>query len=440
MWPFNSASREARTEPKMTSLADERPQNAIEVSSGDVEAMMDLFGAMPSASGVRVTADSAMKHTAVYACVRLTSGAIGSLPLPVYRKTDSGREQVIDDPRAALLSAEPHPTMSAMTWKECIASDLLLHGDHFSEIVRPSRLSADVNALRRIYPKRVMVEEIAQRLRYTVAMPDGSVRGFDQDDILHIPGVGWNGKRGMSAIEYAGQNAIGGAIASDEYYARFFANDATPRGLIKVPKKMDNTQREELRAYWYRQHQGLANAHKPAILTEGADFTQVTMKLSDMQYVEARTASVMDIARIFGVPPHMIGETKASTSWGTGIEQQSIGFVTYTLRPHLTRIEEEINRKLFRDSGLYCEFNVAGLLRGDNKSRFESYKSALGGNQLPGWMTVDEVRAKENLPPIDGGDELYVPQFGVEADEEPPAEPAGSEQEPGEGSEGRGQG
>lgn len=432
MWPFKSAQTQERQEPLVGDLVPDQPKNLVTASSGDVEAMLDLFGVSPSASGIYVTAETAMKHSAVYACVRLIAGAIGSLPLPIYQKRGDAREQVNNE-LSWMLARQPHPTMSAMTWKECIAQDILLHGDHFSEIVRPGRYSSGVASLKRIYPKRVYVEEKSGRLHYTIANPDGSSYGLDQDDILHIPGVGFDGKRGMSSIEYAGQNSIGGAIAADEYYARFFANDAAPGGVIKVPKKMSEEQKNELRNYWERRHSGLAKSHKPAVLTEGAEFEQVTMKMSDMQYVEGHTASVLDIARIFGVPPHMIGETKASTSWGTGIEQQSIGFVTYTLQPHLTRIQEEIDRKLLRYGNRYCEFNTAGLLKGDNKSRFESYKSALGGNQLPGWITVNEIRAKENMPPVEGGDELYVPITGGVADEEPPTEPAAGEQGEGEG-------
>jgi HK97 family phage portal protein len=156
----------------------------------------------------------------------------------------------------------------------------------------------------------------------------------------------------------------------------------------------------------------VGNAHLPAFIPDGGEFKEITMSAEDSQLIETRKFQVTDIARIFGLPPHMIGAQEASTSWGTGIEQQSIGFVQYTLKPHLTRIEQEVNRKLFRSPEYFAEFNVSGLLRGDIKGRNEAYKIALGGNQQPGYMTVNEVRALENLPPIEGGNELYKPVTG----------------------------
>nr|WP_268967734.1 phage portal protein [Zooshikella ganghwensis] len=167
-----------------------------------------------------------------------------------------------------------------------------------------------------------------------------------------------------------------------------------------------------MRNYWFKKHQGLENKHLPAVITGGGEFKETTLSPQDSQIIQTRKFQVCDIARIFGVPPHLVGETEKSTSWGTGIEQQSIGFVQYTLRPHLTRIEQEVNRKLFRSDSFFAEFNVNGLLRGDIKGRNEAYRIALGGNQEPGWMTVNEVRKLDNLPPIEGGDILYRPATG----------------------------
>lgn len=376
------------------------------------EALQKLFDAQVSSSGVHVNEQTAMRVSAVYACVRIIAGAIGSLPFQVYRNTEQHRERFNEHPLYRVIHTEPNPRISAVVYWETVVSHILLAGNHFSLISRTR--GGDPLALTPLNPWRVDVDEIDGRLVYFVVFDDGAWAAYDQDDILHIPGVGWDGRRGLSVIRSVGQNSIGTAIAADEYSARFFANDSTPRGYIRFPegKKLTDEQARIIRNYWFEKHRGIHNAHLPAFIPDGGEFKEIQMSAEDSQLIETRRFQVRDIARIFGVPPHMIGDTEASTSWGTGIEQQSIGFVQYTLKPHLTRIEQEVNRKLFRSGEFFAEFNVSGLLRGDIKGRNEAYRIALGGNQQVGYMTVNEVRALENLPPIEGGDELYKPVTG----------------------------
>jgi HK97 family phage portal protein len=357
-----------------------------------------------------------MRSTAVYACVRLICGAIAAMPMQVFKRTDKGRELDRDHQLYPVLHDQPNPMLSAHIYWETAVSALLLAGDSFSIIGRNRQ--GDPLTLTPIQKKRVEVKELNGRLIYIITFDDGSVVAYDQDDILHIPGVGWDGKNGMSAIAHAGQNAIGNALAADEYSGKYFSNDATPNGYLRYSDKLSDEQAKHIRDYWHRKHLGLDNSHLPAIITEGGEFKQTTINAQDSQLIETRKFQIVDIARIFGVPPHMIGETEKTSSWGTGIEQQSIGFVQYTLRPHLRRIEQEINRKLFANGDSYAEFNVSGLLRGDIKGRNEAYKIALGGNQEPGWMTVNEVRKLENLPPTDDGNTLYKPLTGETANEE----------------------
>ncbi len=378
-------------------------RNAL--ASGSAE-LYELLAGSPAASGVAVNESSAMRVTAVYACVRLIAGAIASLPLAVYRRTESGRERVRND-LWWLLNEQPCPTVSAAVFWEYLVAQMLLSGDALAEIERGRG-----GAIRQLVPldsRSVGIRRIEGRLRYEFCR-DGEWLGRDQDDILHIPGFGFDGTRGMSVIRHAAREAIGLALAAEAFSSRFFASGAHPDVALKVPGKMTQEQIDNLRRIWASKYGGAHNASLPIVLTEGTDLKEVTLSAQDSQLIEARRFQVADIARAFGVPPHMVGETDKSTSWGSGIEQQGIGFVQYTLAPHLNRIEQEINRKCLRTERLFVEFNVEGLLRGDSKARAEYYTRALGGTQNPAWMTPNEIRRLENLPPVAGGDHLAQPK------------------------------
>lgn len=375
------------------------------LSLGSAE-LYELLAGSPAAAGVAVNEASAMRVTAVYACVRLIAGAIASLPLAVYRRTDDGRERVRND-LWWLLNEQPCPTVSAAVFWEYLLAQMLLSGDALAEIERGRG-----GAIRGLIPldsRAVGIRNVSGRLRYEFCR-DGQWLGRDQDDILHIPGFGFDGTRGMSVIRHAAREAIGLALAAEAFSSRFFASGAHPDVALKVPGKMTQEQIDNLRRIWASKYGGAHNASLPIVLTEGTDLKEVTLSAQDSQLIEARRFQVADIARAFGVPPHMVGETDKSTSWGSGIEQQGIGFVQYTLAPHLNRIEQEINRKCFRTERLFVEFNVEGLLRGDSKARAEYYTRALGGTQNPAWMTPNEIRRLENLPPLAGGDHLAQPQ------------------------------
>jgi len=404
---------EAQLEDKQREL--ESINNIITTS----ESLSDLFGVETNSAGVAINETSAMKTTAVFACVQLISGAIGSLPVNVFTLTDNGREENNSHPVYKLLHSEPNPMVSAITYWETVVSQMLLSGNSYSII---GRRGATPNALTLLNPKQVYPFKKDGRLLYDVLFDEGRRVVFDQDDILHIPGIGWDGLKGFSVISYAAQT-IGITIAAEEHSGKFFSNGAVPGGIIKFDKKMNREQIELILEYWNKKHAGSGNSHTPGVLTEGGDFQEISMNAVDSQLIESRRFQIADIARVFQVPPHMIGETEKSTSWGTGIEQQGIGFVTYNLRRYLKRIEQEINRKLFRNDGSFAKFNVAALLRGDTKARHESYQIALGGNQQPGWMTINEVRKLENLTPDPEGNTLYKPITGDAESEDSPSFP-----------------
>lgn len=403
------------------------PENVRnETALPDIRKGTELFewltGGM-SAAGVAVTEQSAMRVSAVYACVNLIGGAIASLPLPIYQRTTDGRERA----RHAywwLLNEQPNPSISAAVFWEWMASSVLLMGDAFAEIEREKvygRTGAGALSFTPRHKSRVKVTHAAGRLLYLVTDDDGKVRPVFQEDMLHIPGPGFDGLNGMSQIRHALRTPAGIALAADEYSAAFFKNGAKPDFAIEVDGTVSPEQQDMIRKAWSDRYGGLSNAHLPALLTNGSKVHELSINAEDAQLIETRRFQVEDVARIFGVPPHMIGHTSASTSWGTGIEQQSIGFVKYTLQRHLVKFEQELNRKLWPTRERYfVEFNTAGLERGDYKSRNEGYRIALGRAGEPGWMTVNEVRRLENMPPVEGGDQL-----NQGAANEPPAQAAG---------------
>ena len=256
------------------------------------------------------------------------------------------------------------------------------------------------------------------RLQYTFHDADGYFT-VDQDDVLHFPGFGFNGVHGMSVIQWGARNGIGIAIQGDEHAGKFFSEGGKPEVAIRTPNKMTKEQQDDFRDAWVKKYGGVqGNRRIPLVLTEGLEVHELTMSAVDQQLLESRQWQVIDVARAFGVPPHMIGETTKSTSWGSGIESMGIGFVKYTLGPHLKRIKDELNRKLFRTPRYFVEHNVDMFMAGDSKTQAEYFSKALGGPGTQGWMVVNEVRRLKNLPPIEGGDKLYQPK-----DPAPPAKP-----------------
>ncbi len=364
-------------------------------------------GGSLSSSGPAVTERTAMAIGAVYACIGLIGGAIASLPLKIYRRNGDSRESITSD-LWWLLNEQPTPSMSAAVMWEYLVWSLLLHGDAFAKISRVSPLSPAISGFVPAHPFDVQVARNGDRLAYILKDPVTQQQDtIDQDDILHIPGLGFDGLRGLSPIRYSAKQAMGLSLAADEYSAKFFANGARPDYVVTTPGKMDSEQAKLFRESWMSRYSGLQNAHIPAILTGGGDVKTLSLNPEDAQLIQTRSFQAADIARFYGVPPHMIGLIDKSTSFGTGIEQQSIGFVKYTLQRHLVKFEQEINRKCFRTARNFAEFSTAGLERGDYKARNEGYRIALGRAGEPAWMTINEVRKLENLPPQPGGDVLH---------------------------------
>lgn len=395
------------------------------VSSSD-RGIFEIFGNPATASGAVVTDKTAMRVSAVYSCVSLIAGSIAQLPLPVYERLDEGRKRAKHD-YWWILNEQFGPAWAASTAWEFLIAQMLLRGDGIAYAVRnrggiiTGVIPWPRDRVTIVQQERASPRE-PTRLQYTFHDSIGYFT-VDQDDVIHIPGFGFNGVSSMSVIQWGARNGIGIAIQGDEHAGKFFSEGGKPEVAITATSKMTPEMQEGFRDAWVKKYGGAqGNRRIPLILTEGLDVKELTMSAVDQQLLESRQWQVIDIARAFGVPPHMIGETTKASSFGTGIESMGIGFVKFTLGAHLKRIKDELNRKLFRTERFYVEHNVDGFMAGDSKAQAEYFSKALGGPGAQGWMYVNEVRRLKNLPSIPGGDTLYLPTA--------PAKPAGDKNDP----------
>ena len=382
----------------------DKPQNRTAGSSYNF-----LFGS--STSGKAVTERTAMQMTAVYSCVRILAEAVAGLPLNLYHYLpDGGKEKSYEHPLYRLLHDEPNPEMSSFVFRETLMTHLLLWGNAYAQIIRNGK--GEVVALYPLMPNRITVDRDENgQLYYSynrssdeAPIMKGSTVILKPSDVLHIPGLGFDGLVGYSPIAMA-KNAIGMAIACEEYGAKFFANGAAPGGVLEHPGTIKDPQR--VREAWQSQFGGSGNSNKIAVLEEGMKYTPIGISPEQAQFLETRKFQINEIARIFRVPPHMVGDLEKSSF--SNIEQQSLEFVKYTLDPWVIRWEQSIMRSLlsFEEKTQYfVKFNLEGLLRGDYQSRMTGYATA----RQNGWMSANDIRELENLdriPTKDGGD-LYL--------------------------------
>jgi len=344
-----------------------------------------------------------MRASAVYACVKVLAETIASLPLIVYRRLpNGGKERALEHPQYRLLHDQPNGWQTSFEWREMTQGHVTLRGMAYSEIIPGPR--GAVEELIPLHPDRVEPKRLENGSLIYIHRPEnGKERRLTQEEVFVLRGLSSDGIKGLSPIEHA-RESIGLSLATEGYGARFFQNDARPGGVLESPNKLDESAYKNLKTSWAEAYSGVANSHKPAILEQGLTWKQMGMTSEDAQFLETRKFQLSEIARIFRVPPHMIGDLERSTN--NNIEHQSIEFVVHTIRPWLVRWEQAITRDLLIGAGEYfAEFLVDGLLRGDFKTRSEGYASAV----TTGWMTPNEVREKENLNPIEGGDELMKP-------------------------------
>lgn len=409
---WDDVSRRAAVEgsPILTNWRAER--QAARVSNVTYsDSVMESFGV--SAAGTTVSATSAMRVSAVAACVAKISGAIVNMPIHEYAL--DGGETPSRLPRSEtwyLLNEQPSPNFTAASMWEGVSMAQLLRGDGYGLIRR--RMNG---SLREILPLPwgcvSPIRTPGEGVRYYVNCPEhGISTWFEPADILHFPGLGFDDTtmRSMSVIQFGARNAIGNALAMDEYSGKFFEGGAHPSMILSTDKSMSPDQVTALQAAFQRKYAGLKNAHAvPLVLTEGLSAKEISLSAEDAQLLEARKFQVLDVARAFGVPGFMINESTGATSWGSGIESIGRAFVQYTLQTWLKKIEQELNRKLYpRNTGRFLEFYRESLYEGDIAAQGAFFRTALGG---PGagdaFMSIDEVRRIKRLPPVEGGNILY---------------------------------
>ncbi len=358
-------------------------------------------GAALGGTGIPVTEATAMAIGAVYACIGILGGSIASLPFHIYKRNGKARERY-DSDLWYLFNEQPDDCWTAASaWSYAVQS-ICLEGDAYWRIRRVTPYTNTIEGFEPYHPRRVFCFREKRRNYYTLVNEDGTIETIDQADMLHFPGLGFNGIRSISPLRAALRSAGGIALAADQYAASFFRNGARPDFALQTEKALTDEAANILRNTWSARHSGVENAHLPAVLTNGLKVQQLTMSAEDAQLLATRKFQVEDISRIYGVPLHMINATEKSTSWGSGIEQMSIGFVRYTLRRYLDSMAQEINRKIWPKSNLFFgEHNTDALMDGDSATQAAYFAKALGGPGNQGWMAVEEVRNLKNLPPED---------------------------------------
>lgn len=358
-----------------------------------------------SSSGKVVTADKAIQLSAVWACVRLLSESISTLPLKIYvRQPDGSRKAATDHPAYSILCRRPNSEMTPSRFMLMVVASICLRGNAFIE---KKFIANRLVSLVPLLPQNMVVKRLttgALEYKYT---ENGNERVIPVKNIMHIRGFGLDGVCGMMPMK-TGRDVIGSAMAVEESAAKIFEQGLQSSGFLSSDKALDDTQREKLRRYMAA-FTGSKNAGKIMVLEGGLTYQGVTMNPEDAQMLESRAFSIEEICRWFRVPPFMVGHTTKQSSWASSLEGMNLQFLTHTLRPLLVNIEQEIGRCLLdSDDEVFAEFSVEGLLRADSAGRAAYYTSALQN----GWMSRNDVRRLENMPPIEGGD-IYTVQLNL---------------------------
>jgi HK97 family phage portal protein len=367
------------------------------------DGLASILSGPASITGKSVTPSTALQLSAVYACVRVISETIASLPLLTYRRLERGKERAPNHPLYTMLHSLPNPEMTSVELRDAIQGHVLLWGNGYCEVVRDN--AGRVRQLWPLRPDRVrLIRNARNDLIYELTLPDNQVRHLSARRVLHIKGLSFEGLLGYDPVKL-GRESMGMAMAAEEYGGRFFSNDGSPGGVLEHPGNISTDAANRLRNSWYETHGGLNRKHRVAILEEGIKWHQVGIAPDNAQFLETRKYQTIEIVRLFRVPPHKIQELDRAT-WGN-IEHQAIEFVTDTIWPWTVRWEQAISRTLLSESereSYFVEHLLQGLLRGDIKTRYQAYAIA----RQNGWLNANEIRELENMNPYDGGDEYLV--------------------------------
>lgn len=369
----------------------------------------NYYGA-DSASGQIVSVDSALQLSTAWACVRLIAETIATLPISLYERKDGAPSVATMHPVHYVISQQPNADQTPVEFWENVLASLLLQGNSFNDPVRSGKdlVSLEFMLPQRMGPPRRLADGT---IEYSYTDWDGTIRTFTDETLMHTRGFGTNPLCGLSPIA-KGRNIFGAAMAADEAASKMFANGMKLGGVLSTEQILKPEQRKELKSDMAAQFTGAVNAGKTMVLEAGMKYQQVSMTPEDAQMLQTRAFNVEEICRWFRVPPWMVGHTEKSTSWGSGIEQQMIGFISFTLLPWMKRIEQSINRRLLLPEErryFFAKFNIEGLLRADSATRAAFY-AAMTQNAI---YTRDECRAKEDLPPMGGNAAVLTVQSNM---------------------------
>lgn len=380
------------------------------------DSLMPAIWGEVTASGETVSIDRAMTLPTVFRCVELIASVVASLPLKTYRgEGDSRAEIKLESDR--LVWGDPNPEMERQTFWEIVIAGVLANGNAYINTVRDGS-TGRISELWPVHPARVEIRRNAAGQK--VYIVDQQPREWTDAEVLHIPGFGMDGLYGLSKIGNAAQ-AIGLALAAEKFGARLYGAGGHLGGILKTAKKdLTAESAAALKASWREKHAGISKSWDVAILDADTEYIPTMVPPEDAQFLETRKYQATDVAGLFGVPPHLVGIVDVSTSWGTGIEQQNIQFINYTLRPLATRIEQAITRRLLVPQARFARFSFDGLLRGDTRARIAYY----GAGRKDGWLSANDIRRKEDMPPIPRGDTYQQTPTGASpnASAEPDAE------------------
>lgn len=397
------ASREGAAE--RAGVCTPRAENTISTNL-TVNELANLYsmGALSSA-GVSVTPEGAQCVPTVYACVDRITGAIKSMPFLVHERSQKD-SQPIDHDYNWLFNERACEDWSAADAWAYLLGNKLLYGDGYAELLRPSISSSRIIGWQPLFKPNVQpFRDRATGTKYfRVTRPNGGIDVLDQADVIQLPSMGYDGLSSPSPITYAAREVVGAALAGQRWAGKFFSEGATFDYALRTDQGLGDEQIKSLKSQLLAR---IAGSRAPLILTGGLQPAQLTVNPKDAELLASRLFTVEEICRIFGVPPHLVGHTEKNSSWGTGMEQQGTNFVRYTLMGHLTQVAQEFNHKLWPTRARYFVQHVTdALVKADVKTRNEAHRVAIGRAGEPGWMTVNEVRRRENLPPVDGGDTL----------------------------------
>jgi HK97 family phage portal protein len=399
---FASGAGQEPAGQELATIEAASPENPSTPLSNPAGWLVEWLGGGPSDAGIAITKSSSLQSTTVWRCVNLIASTIAAMPFRVMKEIPRGEQAATGHYLTPILESEPNEFMSSFIWRESMLANLLLSGNAYSVIEWTG--AGRVGSLVPILPEQVTVELVDGRVQYRIRLlTGGGFEVIDQADMLHIPGFGFDGLKGLSVISAVLRNPAGLALSLDKTIGRTSLNNLRPSAIITAPKLMPDAI-ARLKATIKAQNAGAEQAGEPLFLDGGIEIKPWQINPADAQLLEQRKYQVTDIARIFGVPAHMVGDVEKHSSFGTGMEQQTIAFVQFGLRAWTDRIEQELNRKLFSGSPFFCKFQIDTLMRGDSATRTEYYSKMIQN----GVMTPNEARAEEGLPPMPDGDTLFI--------------------------------